>query len=119
MESVLSCKGDDYQRCLKWICENDAEIPICCSYDGGVYPCTWAARDLKISVNKVRQIMKQLEADGYVRKGSVGGYDDWNERIWCIHGYAATSKVCELTWWKEKRAQEEEDLRRMAEDEYS
>ena len=110
---------NDYERVLKWICEQDAQIPTVCSYDGGVYPCTWAARDLQISVKKVRQIMKQLEADGYVRKGSVGGYDDWNERIWCIHGYAATSKVGELTWWKEKRAQEEEELRRMAEGEYS
>jgi hypothetical protein len=109
---------DDYERVLKWICEESAKIPVCCSYDGGVYPCTWIAKDLKISVRKVRRIMKRLEAGGYVVKDHYGGWDEWNGKIFCIHGYAAAKKVGQMAWYKEKRAQEEEDIRRWADGEH-
>ena len=107
----------DYEKCLKSICEYDAVIPGPCSYDGGVFPCTWIAQDTGISLSKVRKIMRQLETDGYVKKGFYGGYDDWHERIFCIHGYAVTRKGADTDYWKIRRRQEEEDMRKLAEDE--
>lgn len=105
----------DYQKCLKSICEYDATIPGPCSYCGGVYPCTWIAKDTGISVYKVRKIMKQLETDGYVDKDSFGGYDDWNDRIYCIHGYKVTEKAIALDYWKSKHKQDEDDMRKLCE----
>ena len=62
--------------------------------------------------------MRQLETDGYVKKGYCGGYDDWNERIFCIHGYTVTRKGAETDYWKIRRQQEEEDMRKLAEGDY-
>lgn len=104
----------DYERCLKWICEEDAKIPVCLSYDGGVYPCTWIAKDLGISVWKVRRIMKRLEAEGYVVKDHVGGWDEWTGNLYCIHGYSITQKAADTDWWKNKRKLEEEEIRKWA-----
>ena len=56
---------------LKWICERAAAI---CNHPD-VFSCTWIADGIHESVYKVRKYMKELEADGYVRKDHEGGVD--------------------------------------------
>ena len=97
-----SCKNaeslEDYQKCLKWICEEDAAI---CNHPY-VYPCSWCAEVTGIPVKKVRKIMKQLEAEGYVVKDYEGGWDEWNGKLYCIHGYSVTEKGRQTKYWQEK-----------------
>ena len=73
---------------LKWICERSASI----SDHPDVFSCTWIAKGIHESVYKVRKYMKELEADGYVRKDHEGGIDDWTNEIYYIHGYSLTEK---------------------------
>ena len=94
----------DREKCLKWICEEDAAI---CNHPF-VYPCTWCSAITGIPVRKVRKIMKQLEAEGYVKKDSEGGYNDWADRIECIHGYSVTEKGRNTDYWKEQDRKERE-----------
>ena len=92
----------DYDKCLKWICEQDASI---CDHPS-VFSCTWIAEGTGIPVRKVRKIMKQLAADGYVFKNSEGGWDEWHGKLYCIHGYSVTKKATQLEYWQ-KRYQED------------
>ncbi len=94
----------DNEAVLKWFCEQDAAI---CNHPS-VFSCTWAAESLKISVRRVRKIMKQLEADGYVVKAHEGGWDDWTGKLYCIHGYAVTKKAQDTDYWKDYYAAEVE-----------
>jgi hypothetical protein len=52
--------------------------------------------------------MKQLEVYGYVKKDSEGGYSDWTDRIYCIHGYSVTEKGRNTDYWKEQARKERE-----------
>ena len=83
---------------LKWIAEQSAAI---CNHPY-VFPCTWIAKDIGESVYKVRKYMKELEAEGYVKKDHEGGVDDWSATIYCIHGYSLTKKGTETQYYKDK-----------------
>ena len=82
---------------LKWICEQSASI----SNHPNVFSCTWIANRIHESVYKVRKYMKELEADGYVRKDHEGGVDEWTCEIYCIHGYSLTGKGYEHKYYKD------------------
>ena len=86
------------EKALKWIAEQSAAI---CNHPD-VFSCTWIAKDIEEPVRKVRQWMKELEAEGYVKKSHDGGWDDWNAKIYCIHGYALTKKGAETDYYKER-----------------
>lgn len=90
------------EAAMKWICKQSASI---CDHPC-VFSCTWIAKDIGYPVRKVRQWMKELSAEGFVRKSHEGGYDDWNDCIYCIHGYSLTKKGRELEYYKEKYQQE-------------
>lgn len=96
----------DYDKCLKWICEQDASIcnhpsTLICNHPS-TFSCTWIAEDTGIPVRKVRKIMKQLAADGYVFKNSEGGWDEWNGKLYCIHGYSVTKKAMQHEYWQNR-----------------
>ena len=97
----------DREKCLKWICEADAEIYAFNLY---VYPCTWCSNITGIPVKTDRKIMKQLETEGYVKKDSTGGYDEWADRIFCIHGYSVTMKGRNTEYWKSQNKREHERI---------
>lgn len=59
------------EKALKWIAEKSAAI---CNHPD-VFSCTWIAKDIGEPVRKVRQYMKELEAEGYVKKAHEGGWD--------------------------------------------
>lgn len=83
---------------LKWIAEQSAAI---CNHPD-TFPCTWIANCIGESVYKVRKYMKQLEAEGYVTKNHEGVYDDYNDRVFCLHGYSLTAKGTETQYYKDK-----------------
>lgn len=93
MKAVRDMKDD----ALKWICEQSAAI---CNHPD-VFPCTWIASGIHESVYKVRKCMKELEADGYVKKDHEGGVYYWTGKIYCIHGYSLTVKGCEHKYYKD------------------
>ena len=94
----------DYDKCLKAICEADAEISI----HPYTYPCTYIARLVNLPVKKVRQIMRKLEENGYVIRNHEGGWDDWSEKLYCIHGYSVTRKGQETKYWQDADKAERE-----------
>ena len=89
---------------LKWICEQSAAI---CNHPY-TFPCTWIAEDIGESVYKVRKYMKELEAEGYVKKNHEGGYDEYNGWIYCLHGYSLTAKGTETQYYKDKYERDKE-----------
>ena len=91
---------------LKWICERSASI----SDHPDVFSCTWIAKGIHESVYKVRKYMKELEADGYVRKDHEGGVDECTCEIYCIHGYSLTKKGYEHKYYKDAMKKEVEWL---------
>lgn len=86
------------EQALKWIAEQSAAI---CNHPN-VFPCTQIAKGIGEKTYKVRQYMKELEKDGYVSKSHEGGYDDWFDRIFCIHGYSLTQKGSETPFYKDR-----------------
>ena len=94
----------DRDKCLKAICEADAAI---CNHPY-TFPCTYIARVAELPVKKVRKIMQQLEASGYVIRNHEGGYDDWSGHIYCIHGYSVTKKAQQTGFWKDFDRKEQE-----------
>ena len=89
---------------LKWICEHTAFI----SNHPYVFSCTWVAEEINESVYKVRKYMKELEAEGYVRKDHEGGIDSWTNDMYCIHGYSLTNKGFEHKYYKDAYKKEVE-----------
>lgn len=83
---------------LKWVAEQTAAI---CNHPN-VFPCTQIAKELNESLYKVRKYMKELESEGYVKKSYEGGYDDWTDRIYCIHGYSLTEKGADTEYYKDR-----------------
>lgn len=79
----------DLAMCFLWICRQDTNY--WCNHVF-VYPCTVCSFHTNISLNRVRNAMKRLANYGYVKRDSEGGYDEWNGRIFCCHGYAVTKK---------------------------
>ncbi len=88
---------DGKEAALKWLAEQSASI--CMHPD--VYPCTWIAEGIGQSVRKVRSWMRELEAEGFVKKCHEGGIDDWTGEIYCIHGYALTRKGKATPYYQE------------------
>jgi hypothetical protein len=60
--------------------------------------------------------MKRLAAYGYVEKGFEGGYNDWFERVYCIHGYSVTDKGRATAIWKAYETAEIERIERSLRD---
>lgn len=83
---------------LKWIAEQSAAI---CNHPT-VFPCTAIAKGIGESPYKVRKYMKELEKEGYVEKSHEGGYDDWRDRIYCIHGYSLTPKGAKTEYYQHR-----------------
>lgn len=93
---------DDYDSVLKFFCESDAMI---CRHPY-VFPCTWCAESLKISLYRVRKAVKQLVTDGYLVKDSEGGWDEWSGHIYCLRGYSLTEKARQHQFWKDMNESE-------------
>lgn len=83
---------------LKWIAQQSAAV----WNHADVFPCTRIAEGIGESVYKVRQYMKALMEEGYVTKAYEGGYNDWTDRVYCIHGYALTQKGADTPYYKDK-----------------
>lgn len=87
----------DLVRVFVWLCSMDTDYS--CAHVS-VYPATWCAEFTGLPLRRVRDAMRRLERYGYIRKDSEGGWDDWNCRIYCVHGYAITEKGRETSIWK-------------------
>ena len=73
------------EKALKWIAEQSAAI---CNHPD-VFSCTWIAKDIGEPVRKVRKYMKELEAEGYVKKAHEYGYTGDLEDTLDALGYTA------------------------------
>ena len=63
-------------------------------------------------LKRVRNAMKRLAMYGYVKKDFEGGYDEWWERLYCIHGYSLTDKGRATAIWKAYETAEIEYIER-------
>lgn len=99
----------DLLTCFKWICNQDTNYCTCHAY---VYSCTWCSENTGISLKRVRNAMKRLAMYGYVKKDFEGGYDEWWERLYCIHGYSLTDKGRATAIWKAYETAEIEYIER-------
>lgn len=95
--------------CFLWICDRSACYG--CPHPE-VYPATWCAKDTGISLYRVRKAFKRLANAGYVEKDYEGGWDDWNERLYCIHGYSLTENGRNTSIWKRFDREEIEYIKR-------
>ncbi len=100
---------NDLLSCFLWICKQDTNY---CTKHAYVYPCTWCSGATGIPLKRVRNAMKRLASYGYVRIDTDGGYDDWNERIWCLRGYVLTEKGRGTAIWKKYEREEIEYIER-------
>lgn len=104
----MSATADRYawakDACLKWICEHSAAI---CEHPT-VFSCTWIAKGLNLTNYLARKCMRDLAAEGYVKRSHEGGWSDWTDQIYCIHGYELTKKGAEHPYYK-RRLKEDMD----------
>jgi hypothetical protein len=63
-------------------------------------------------LKRVRDAFKRLANAGYVEKDYEGGWDDWHERLYCIHGYSLTEKGRNTSIWKRFEREEIEYIER-------
>ena len=72
-------------------------------YDiGGLVVSTYISKKYNISLYKARKYMKELQAEGLVKKSYIGGFD-WenNDYPYCYHGYKLTDKAKETDLFKQ------------------
>ena len=107
--------SNDLLACFLWICNQDTNY--WCSHVF-VYPCTVCSFQTNIPLKRVRNAMKRLAKYGYVKRDSEGGYDEWNERIFCCHGYAVTKKGRDTAIWKNIERKAIEEIERSLRNDY-
>ena len=93
---------------LLWLCKETARVPAG-GYEPKIYSVPEIARRFCKSKYSVRKAIKELEADGLVRRTHEGGIDDGYPH--CVHGWRITKKVCDSELYKEceKEAYQEYD----------
>ena len=72
-----------------------------------IIPSTYIAKLLKKPIRYIRKALKELEKEGFIQYGYEGGWNEYNERPYCIWGYCITEKAMKLPEYK--KAQEEEE----------
>lgn len=95
--------------CFIWICDQSTNYG--CPHPF-VYSATWCSAGTGLSLKRVRDAFKRLVNAGYVKKDYEGGWDDWNERLYCIHGYSLTEKGRNTSIWKRFDREEIEYIER-------
>lgn len=73
-----------------------------------ITPSTFIAKYIAgESLKNVKKALKELMADGLVRYGHEGGWDDYNYRPFCVWGYSITGKAMELPEYKQAEEENE------------
>lgn len=80
------------------LCKRTAAIPV-----GGYDPCIYSVPHLSRYTGetkyRIRKLLKELEADGFVRKTYEGGIDE-DGYPHCYHGWGITQKAQETEMYK-------------------
>lgn len=79
------------------MCKRAATVPM--GYDPNIYSIRELAESLNTSRYRIRKLMKELEADGAVRRSYDGGIDD-DGYPHCYHGWSITKKTRESELYK-------------------
>lgn len=87
---------------LKRLCE------IYTMYNQSFFTCTGIAKELHMSVNNMRQHMKELIQEGYIVKGNESGYDCTRKCPFYISGYHIMPKIKECEYYEEAQKKDEQ-----------
>ena len=79
------------------MCKRTATVTM--GYDPKIYSIPHLARCLNESKYRIRKLMKELEADGAVRRSYDGGIDD-DGYPHCYHGWSITKKTYDSELYK-------------------
>lgn len=82
---------------LLYLCKLTAQVPF--SYDPNIYSIPHISRELNVSGYKIRKLMKELAADGLVKRAYDGGCDE-DGYPHCYHGWRITRKVVDSELYK-------------------
>lgn len=83
---------------LLYLCRRTAAVPAG-GYDPCIYSIPHLSSYLKETKYHIRKLMKELEADGLVRKTYEGGIDE-DGYPHCYHGWSITRKAKETDMYK-------------------
>lgn len=90
------------EQCFMYLCNLIAAL----CYHPDVFPCKVISQGTHLGIRDVRKYMHELQDDGLVIYAHDGGFDTFNERPYCYHGYTLTAKGYDHPYYKE--AYEEE-----------
>lgn len=76
----------------------DNELTLCSIH---VLSTKRLATDLHTTQYRIRKCLNELCAEGLVVPSHEGGYNDYSDTIYCVHGFALTKKATGLPEYKE------------------